>query len=107
MFVKFAGKNIDANRMIEKVRFGLHETFGMDYMDIKAGPSGKFEMGFTGWGTFEIPVTIHFRRELCLEPAKRTIKLNHMLSFEGNGKWRSINMPLKKTVAIKLGIPTK
>ena len=67
--------------MIEKVRFGLHETFGMEYMDVKANPSGKFEMAFTGWGTFEIPVTIHFKRELCLEQANRKIELNHELSF--------------------------
>ena len=92
--------------MIEKVRFGLHETFGVEYMDIKANPSGKFEMAFTGWGTFDIPITIHFKRELCLEPENRRMELDHELSFEGNGKWRSVNMPLKKTVAIKLGIPT-
>ena len=72
MFVKFVNKDIKANRMIEKVRFGLHETFGMDYMDIKATADDKFEMQFTGWGTFTIPITIHFRRELCLEPAQRT-----------------------------------
>ena len=71
MFVKIGNKGINANSLIEKVRFGLHPTFGMDYMDIKAGPSQKFEMGFTGWGTFGIPVTIHFKRELCLEPEKR------------------------------------
>ena len=69
MFVKFANKDVNANSLIEKVRFGLHPTFGMDFMDVKAGPSGKFEMGFTGWGTFDIPTTIHFKRELCLEPA--------------------------------------
>ena len=106
MFVKFTNKAIDANRLIEKVRFGLHPTFGMDYMDIKANPSGKFEMAFTGWGTFDIPVTINFRRELCLPPEKRNLHLDHYLSFDGNGKWRTVNFPLKKTVAIKLGIPT-
>ena len=107
MFVKFAQRNIEANRMIEKVRFGLHETFGMEYMDIKANPSKKFEMGFKGWGVFEIPITIYFRRELCLPPEQRSFKLSHYLSFDGNGKWRSVNIPLKKTVAIKLGIPTE
>ena len=39
IFVKFADKNIQANRLIEKVRFGLHETFGSDYIDVKANPS--------------------------------------------------------------------
>ena len=106
MFVKIAGDNsIDPNRLIEKVRFGLHETFGMEYMDVKAGPNKKFEMTFTGWGTFDIPITIHFKRELCLEPENRKMDLNHYLCFNGNGKWRSVNLPIKKTVAIKLGIP--
>lgn len=71
MFVKFANKDINANRLIEKVRFGLHETFGMDYMDVKANHDGKFEMSFTGWGTFDIPITIHFKRDLCLQPEQR------------------------------------
>ena len=66
MFVKFSNKKVSANRLIEKVRFGLHPTFGMDYMDVKANPSGKFEMAFTGWGTFDIPTTVYFKRELCL-----------------------------------------
>ena len=107
MFVKFANKNIDPKRLIEKVRFGLHPTFGMDYMDIKAGQvkNGGFEMAFTGWGTFDIPVTIFFKRELCLPPEQRKLELNHYLCFDGNGKWKNVVMPLKKTIAIRLGIP--
>ena len=68
MFVKFSNKNIAETRLIEKVRYGLHPTFGMDYMDVKAGASKNYEMAFTGWGTFWIPITIHFRRDLCLPP---------------------------------------
>jgi len=71
MFVKFADKKITANRLIEKVRFGLHETFGVDYKDVKHVTNNAYEMTFTGWGTFEIPLTIHFRRDFCLEPEKR------------------------------------
>ena len=91
MFVKLADKNLDANRVIEKVRFGLHETFGVEYQDVKANPSGKFEMKFIGWGTFIIPVTITFRLDTGLSHRKKVIKLeDHMLSFEGNGKWKSV-----------------
>ena len=71
MFVKFFNKKIKANTLIEKVRFGLHPSFGVDYMDQKAGPSGLFEMTFTGWGTFNIPVTIYFKRALNLPPEQR------------------------------------
>ena len=68
MFVKFANKNINENKMIEKVRYGLHPTFGVDYMDVRAGQKPNFEMTFNGWGTFDIPITIFFRRDLCLSP---------------------------------------
>jgi hypothetical protein len=30
------GKALPANKFFEKVRFGLHETFGADYMDVRA-----------------------------------------------------------------------
>lgn len=106
MFVKFADKKISANHFIEKVRFGLHPSFGADYMDIKANPDGKFEFGCTGWGTFNVPVTIHFRRECGMPPEQRKMELDHNLSFEGAGKWRTIPILIKKTAAKKMGIKT-
>ena len=36
MFVEFANKKLDPTRLISKVRFGLDESYGIDYMDIKA-----------------------------------------------------------------------
>ena len=64
-------------------------------------------MTLKGSDTFMILITIHFRRDLCLEPDKRRAELEHYLCFDGNGKWRTVSIPLKKTVAIKLGIPTQ
>ena len=52
MFVKFEDSNFDANMLIEKVRFGLHPTFGMEYRDIHTSPNRSFEMKYIGWGTF-------------------------------------------------------
>ena len=52
-----------ATKLIEKVRFGLHPSFGMDYMDVKSNAEGKFEISFNGFGTFEVPMTIYFKRE--------------------------------------------
>ena len=49
--------------LIEKVRFGLHESFGMDHIDVKSNAEGKFEFACNGFGTFEIPMTIYFKRE--------------------------------------------
>ena len=59
-------------------------------------------MTFRGWGTFSIPVTIHFRRATGLNP--RTMELEHMLCFDGNGKWKTIAITLPKSHAKKLGI---
>jgi len=62
MFVTFVDKSIAASNLIEKVRYSLHPTFGADYLDKKADQTGRFEMTFTGWGTFTIPITIFFKR---------------------------------------------
>jgi len=104
MFVKFVDKKINPNNLIEKVRFGLHPTFGMDYQDIKANPDQKFEMKFLGWGTFTIPVTIFFKRECQLPAENRQLKVDHYLSFDGNGKWKTITIQIKKDAAKKLGL---
>ena len=103
IFVKFQDKKINPAELIEKVRFGLHPTFGAEYMDIKA-PDHKdsYEWSCVGWGTFGIPITIHFRRAVGLNP--RTLELDHNLSFDGPGKWKTISMNIKKSQAKKLGI---
>ena len=54
----------------------------MPHKDVKAGVTKQYEMTFTGWGTFEIPVTLFLRRELGVEYSKRQVELaNHDLSF--------------------------
>jgi len=88
VFVKANDKNVHLSKIIDKVRFGLHETFGAEYIDARADATGKFEKSFTGWGTFDVPTTIFFKRETGLPIAERKLELNHHLSFEGNGKWR-------------------
>ena len=67
-FVKFADPKVNqyAMKLIEKVRFGLDPSFGVDYMDVKSNADGKFEITFNGFGTFTVPITIFFRRETGL-----------------------------------------
>ena len=60
------GKVLPASKFFEKIRFGLHETFGAEYMDVRANQTGNFEMTFKGWGTFDVPTTIFWRREVGL-----------------------------------------
>ena len=99
MFVKAANPKIDTSQLFEKVRYGLHESFCMTHKDIRAGKNKQYEMTFTGWGTFEIPLMLFLKRELGYDYDKRTMELNHSLSFEGKGKWRTFILPIKKTVA--------
>ena len=75
-FVKFADPNVNkfGMRIIEKVRFGLHESFGVEQMDVKANADSKFEIAFNGYGTFVVPMTIFFKRETGLNhPRKVTL----------------------------------
>ena len=107
-FIKFADKKIGAGKVIEKVRFGLHPSFGVDHFEVKkVSDNGCFECTFTGFAPFEVPITITFRRGLGFEPTKRVMTLNHVLSFEGKGAWKRISLPIKKADAKKAGIPVK
>ena len=103
IFVKFQDKKINPGELIEKVRFGLHPTFGAPHMDVKAPDhKGNYEMTFVGWGTFTIPITIDFKRATGLNPRK--LELEHYLSFDGVGKWKTIAITINKVQARKLGI---
>ena len=99
MFVKLDHKNVNINNIIAKIRFGLHPSFGVDHVDVKANPEHKFEMTFNGYGTFMIPAKIHFKRETGLAMERRIIDLEHGLSFEGKGKWRTVTIPIPKASA--------
>ena len=80
MFVRIADKNENIKNYISKVKYGLHPTFGVTEEVVKSAP---FEMKKIGWGTFEIPIEIHFRKETG---KKEPIVLSHYLSFEGKGQ---------------------
>ena len=77
-FVKFADPKVDkfSIKLIEKVRFGLHPSFGVDHMDVKSNAEGLFEIAFNGFGTFNVPITIFFRRETGLQHPRK-ITLDH------------------------------
>ena len=71
MYVKFADKSIQANLLIEKVRYHLHEDFGAKYQDAKAVSDSTFEITHRGWGVFTIPIVVYFRRETGLPLEQR------------------------------------
>ena len=52
--------------IIDKVRFGLHPTFGVDYREIKSSIGQKFEICYNGWGVFEVPISIYWNKKIGL-----------------------------------------
>ena len=103
MFLKCADKKGPAaTSLIEKVRFGLHPSFGVDHVDIKTtNENDEYAMTFKGWGSFEIPTTIYFRRTTGLNP--RNMEFTHMLHLDGAGKWKTVSVFIPKANAKKLG----
>ena len=51
------------------------------------------------WGTFEIPMTVYWKRESGI---KGTTQLDHELSFDGAGEKKSIKIAFKKDIYQKL-----
>ena len=51
-----------------------------------------------------MPITIFLTARTGLPEAKRKIDLAHQVSFEGKGKWKTINIAIDKDAAARLGI---
>ena len=67
-FVKLEDKKIGHNIgwLIDKVRFGLVDGFDAPYKDIRAlhaRKSGQFSITYVGWGYFDMPITIFWKKE--------------------------------------------
>ena len=60
--------NMHLNKFIQKVRFGLNDTFPEPYRDvISKDKNTKYEMSSRGWGKFEIPITIFWAKPTGLK----------------------------------------
>jgi len=67
---------------------------------VKATEKKKFELSTTGWGTFDLPITIHWSKASGLSDLPQTI--DHHLSFNGEGKWKTITLKIGKEKLIKI-----
>ncbi|CAD8064908.1 unnamed protein product [Paramecium sonneborni] len=74
-------KNFDINHMIESVTYHLHETFRPNVITVKQAP---FELKRLGWGVFNIPILIKFKKEYNIP----NLEVDHYLSFQGNGSFQ-------------------
>ena len=103
-FVKLVDKqqNSQIHKLISKVRFGLHPTFGVDYRDIKATSGKHFEMTYNGWGTFDVPITIFWSRGSGIS---QNLEVDHYLSFDGAGSWKTVKVQFNQKNLKALGIP--
>ena len=82
------------HKLISKVRFGPHESFGVDYRDVKAQNGKHFELTYNGWGTFDIPMTLYWTKESGL---KGHLEVDHYLFFDGPGKWKTVKVQFSRT----------
>ena len=67
-----------SDSFINEVEFTLHPTFHPPKITIKQHP---YCIKRIGWGTFEIKMMVKFKDWIAKEP----IKVEHELSFQGNG----------------------
>ncbi|CDW73750.1 yeats family protein [Stylonychia lemnae] len=87
---------LKASQFIEKVVFTLDPSFIEDEIEIKKEP---FELSKIGWGTFDIPIEIFFKKETGKTD---TVSLNHLLNFDGNGETKYFTVAFDKLKVKKL-----
>eukprot|EP00899_Mesostigma_viride_P007279 jgi/Mesvir1/16552/Mv10093-RA.1 len=66
--------NDDISYFIKKVVFQLHASFAKPTRSVEAAP---FQVTESGWGEFEIAITIHFSSDACEKP----LELSHHLQL--------------------------
>ena len=91
VYVRPFKTNYDINLLIKKVTFELHPSFSMTEVIRKSSP---FEYGCKGWGYFDIPIEIHFRKWVGMPP----LTITHALSFEGDGLHKIHRLVLDKQI---------
>lgn len=57
--------NEDISVVVKKVVFQLHSSFNNPTRVIEEPP---FEVSESGWGEFEIAMTLHFHSDVCDKP---------------------------------------
>ena len=66
---------------MQKVVFTLDPSFGNNHiLTVEEAPFRIMRMGY---GTFDLPIEIHFKKETGIQ---EPLTIIHSLSFEGNGK---------------------
>ena len=91
MFIALANdpKKENAGRFIQSVTYHLHPTFKPSVIKVSEPP---FLISRIGWGYFEIHMEIVFKEWTGLPK----MELDHMLSFDDNGKQEAFIVELER-----------
>ena len=83
MFVCFNDDHDLTSKYIKSVTYHLHPTFKVNKIKLTEAP---FLLSRVGWGYFEIQMDIEFQEWTKL----KTLRMEHMLSFDNMGHTQSI-----------------
>lgn len=84
--------NEDLSVVVKRVVFQLHSSFNNPTRVVESAP---FELSESGWGEFEIAITLHFHSDVCDKP----LNLYHHLKLYPEDD--SGNMSTKKPVVVE------
>lgn len=87
-FVKFDDPN-QIDKFVEKIVVSLHPTFTDPVVTFTKQP---FKVTRRGWGVFDIPVKIFWKKWTGLEPSI----FSHFLSFEEDGKKSKFKVKIER-----------
>ena len=84
------GTNEDISVVVKRVVFQLHSSFNNPTRVVDGPP---FELSESGWGEFEIVITLHFHNDVCEKPLHLWVSpLDHLsvlyIGHSGNLKFR-------------------
>ena len=96
IYIKTLDKHDLASKYIKKVLFHLHESFAWPEV-VRMGP--PYEYACNGWGTFTIPITIHWRPVLGF---REPTVIQHELQFTSGGAKDILLMKFDKNRVKKL-----
>ena len=91
-FVEYSPDKRLTFRFIDKVKFGFHESFGFDHKLVKSTFGKRVQWQQIGWGYFDMPITVYFKKETGLKP----LEIEHELCFDGNGLWKKYKVKIEK-----------
>ena len=105
-YFKLEDESLNKNlyKMVSKVQFELHETFRNPKRVVSSKEGAKFQLSMIGWGTFSIPVTVHWNPDLKMP--QQTLAVVHNLSFQRADTYKRVTVRFKTSKVKHLLYPS-